>query len=75
MNQLYKYNPETLQPEPVNMKKLVFWIYFPLFLGLLFNFIYFRAPLIEDWQWKAEPNEPLKKETVKLTIDQWAQQK
>lgn len=74
MTKLYSFDKNSLEYKEVNMVKTLFWIYFPVILAILFNYLFFRAEFIEDWQWKAEPDKELKKENIKITIHQWLKQ-
>ena len=71
---LYQYNSKTLEFEKVSLRRILI---LPLILivGITFNFLYFRAEIINDWEWKYERNEPLRKVETKITIEEWMEQK
>jgi len=70
---LYQFNPTTLEFKRVPTIQV---IALPLIciLAVLFNFIFFRAEIISDWEWKYQAGEKLKKVETKITLEEWIQQ-
>lgn len=67
---IYTFNKETLEYERVSLKTILI-LPTVLFLGLLFNYLYFRAEIIEDWQWKYSRGKELEKVNTKITVEEW----
>lgn len=70
MESFYTYNKETLLYEKVNVKKYLFWIYFPVVLAVFLNYFFFRAEIIKEQQWVYKEGK-LVKENVNLTLEEW----
>lgn len=69
--QIYTFNSKTLKAEPLSLRAILF-IPVMCLLATVFNVVYYRAPLIKDWEY-AYKDGNLKKQTVNLTIEEWIQ--
>jgi len=69
MISLYTFNETKLDYEKLSLKPLLL-LPIVFVLAVLSSYLFFRAELIETWEWKLA-GKKLKKETVKLTIYEW----
>jgi len=69
---LYQYNPKTMLMERIPLRQILI-LPLILFLGIIFNFLYFRAEIINDWEWSYK-NDKLVKENNHITLEEWISQ-
>lgn len=66
--QIYTFNNKTLKAEPLSLRAILF-IPVMCVLATVFNVVYYRAPLIKDWEYTYKEGK-LIKETVYLTLEE-----